>query len=100
VDEGLVLEAGREQRGEPAGKGAKIDGQARPGMLARRAEPVIERDVGRPAVGLGNGAGFERTIADGSSAPAEKMPRGRWYLKLRATIRTPLASSAEAKVSP
>ena len=28
------------------------------------------------------------------------MPRGRWYLKLRATSRTPLASSAEASVSP
>src|SRR6267154_642700 len=28
------------------------------------------------------------------------MPRGRWYLKLRATRRTPFASNAEASVSP
>src|SRR4051794_15313491 len=28
------------------------------------------------------------------------MPRGRWYLKLRATILTPFARSAEASVSP
>src|SRR6266542_2615096 len=40
------------------------------------------------------------TSAEGSSGPAVKMPRGRWYLKLRATRRTPLASSAEARLSP
>ena len=28
------------------------------------------------------------------------MPRGRWYLKLRPTRRTPFASSAEARLSP
>src|SRR3954452_13980900 len=38
--------------------------------------------------------------AFGSSAPAERMPRGRWYLKERPTRRTPLARSAEASVSP
>ena len=32
--------------------------------------------------------------------PAAKIPRGRWNLKLRATRCTPLASSAEASVSP
>ena len=32
--------------------------------------------------------------------PAAKMPRGRWYLKLRATTLISFASSAEAKVSP
>ena len=40
------------------------------------------------------------TSAFGSSGPALEMPRGRWYLKLRPTSRTPLASSAEASVSP
>ena len=32
--------------------------------------------------------------------PAVKIPRGRWYLKLRATVLTPFASSADASVSP
>ena len=40
------------------------------------------------------------TMAFGSSDPALMMPRGRWYLKLRPTSLTPLASSAEASVSP
>ena len=38
--------------------------------------------------------------AFGSSAPWPMMPRGRPYLKLRPIMRTPLASSADAKVSP
>ena len=38
--------------------------------------------------------------AQGSSSPAVKIPRGRWYLKLRPTTRTPFASRAEARVSP
>ena len=40
------------------------------------------------------------TSAFGSSGPAERMPRGRWYLKERPTSLTPLATSAEASVSP
>ena len=40
------------------------------------------------------------TSAFGSSEPAERMPRGRWYLNERPTRWTPLASSAEARVSP
>ena len=40
------------------------------------------------------------TRALGSSAPAVTMPRGRWYLKLRPTRWTPLASSAAARLSP
>ena len=40
------------------------------------------------------------TSALGSSAPAPKTPRGRWYLKLRPTKWTPFASKAEASVSP
>ncbi|OMP12868.1 hypothetical protein COLO4_02660 [Corchorus olitorius] len=39
-------------------------------------------------------------MALGSSAPAATMPRGREYLKLRPITSTPLASSAEARVSP
>ena len=34
------------------------------------------------------------------AAPDDTTPRGRWYLKLRPTSRTPLASKAEATVSP
>jgi hypothetical protein len=40
------------------------------------------------------------TSAFGSSDPAVRMPRGRWYLNDRATRRTSLARSAEASVSP
>jgi hypothetical protein len=40
------------------------------------------------------------TIAFGSSVHAPQIPRGRWYLKLRPTILTPLAMSAEAMLSP
>jgi hypothetical protein len=40
------------------------------------------------------------TSAFGSSDPAVRIPRGRWYLKLRPTSLTPLANSAEASVSP
>ena len=36
----------------------------------------------------------------GSSEPAETTPRGRWYLNERPIRWTPLASSAEARVSP
>ena len=35
-----------------------------------------------------------------SSAPQELTPRGRWYLKLLPTTSIPLASNAEATVSP
>ena len=38
--------------------------------------------------------------AFGSSEPAETTPRGRWYLNERPIRWTPLASSAEARVSP
>ena len=40
------------------------------------------------------------TRAFGSSLPALKMPRGRWYLKLRPTTFSPFAIRAEARVSP
>ena len=40
------------------------------------------------------------TSAFGSSTPALRMPRGRWYFQLRATSLTPLASRADASVSP
>ena len=35
-----------------------------------------------------------------SSTPADMMPRRRWYLKLRLTVLMPLASNADAMVSP
>ena len=40
------------------------------------------------------------TSAFVSSAPELNIPLGRWYLKLLPTKWTPLARSAEAKVSP
>lgn len=40
------------------------------------------------------------TTAFGSATSAVTIPRGRWYLKLRATKCTPFASSADASVSP
>ena len=40
------------------------------------------------------------TSAFGSSDPAVRTPRGRWYLKDRPTSLTPAPSSAEANVSP
>ena len=39
-------------------------------------------------------------MALGSSAPAAKIPLGREYLKLLPTTSTPLASKADAIVSP
>ena len=38
--------------------------------------------------------------AFGSSTPAETIPRGRWYLKLRPMRRILFAINAEASVSP
>ena len=38
--------------------------------------------------------------AFGSSEPAETTSQGRWYLKERLIRWTPLASSADARVSP
>jgi len=58
--------------------------RAWPGMLARRtARPIVEaRCRFGAAIGLGIAGRLPvATSAEGSSAPAEKMPRGRWYLK-------------------
>ena len=74
VDEGLVVEAGRDERAEPAGKRAEIEGKARPGMLARRAEPVIELDLGGAAVGFAGGAGFELDERRGFLRPGRENP--------------------------
>ena len=43
---------------------------------------------------------YNWTWALGSSTPAPVNPLGLWYLKLRPTKWIPLASSADAKVSP
>ena len=48
----------------------------------------------------GSGEAPSWTMALGSSAPAVTTPRGRAYLKLRLSTSMPLASSAEARVSP
>src|SRR5207244_10956058 len=44
-DKGFVVEAGRKQRCDTADQRADIMAETRPGMLARRLQPVIQRDV-------------------------------------------------------
>ena len=63
------------------------------------AKPSYSSIVVAASIGSGNGASI-CTTAQGSSAPAATTPRGRPRPTLLATRRTPLASSAEARVSP
>jgi hypothetical protein len=58
-DKGLVIETGWKQRCDTADQRADITVETRPGMLARRLQPVIQRDVGGAAVGFGEVAGLE-----------------------------------------
>ena len=50
--EGLVVEAGDEDRGGERVDGADVEVQRGPAVLALRGEPVIELDHGGPRVGL------------------------------------------------
>ena len=52
-EEGLVVEAGGEERRELPGPGGEIAVGARPGVDAGGGEPVVELDLGRAQVGLG-----------------------------------------------
>ena len=61
--------------------------------------PSYSSTVVAVSIGSGNGASIW-TSALGSSGPAAMMPRGRPSRMLVATWCTPLASSAEASVSP
>ena len=51
-EEGLVVEAGGEERREPPGPGGEVAAGTRPGIDAGGSEPVVELDLGRPQVGL------------------------------------------------
>ena len=68
--EGLVVEPGRQQRREPVGQRRDIEAEARPGMLACGAQPVIEENVGRAA-------GSARRRRRFRAAPAPTAPRSR-----------------------
>ena len=57
--EGLVVETGRDQAGDPAGPGAEVEADAGPAVLRGRAQAVVEFDLGGAGVGLGIGAGLE-----------------------------------------
>ena len=99
--EGLVVEAGRKQPRGDVAQPPHVELERGPAVLAAGREPVVELDLRRLEVRLGSGS-----LADANERiglfppPAAKMPRGRWYLKLRPASRTPFASSAEARVSP
>ena len=54
--EGLVVEARHEDRGQQAIHGAEIQAQARPPIDAARDQIVVELDLGRAQIGLGVGA--------------------------------------------
>ena len=51
--EGLVVEAGREDRAEQAVQRHQVEGERGPAVLAPGDQPVLELGHGRPAVGLG-----------------------------------------------
>src|SRR3974390_3454087 len=57
--EGLVVEAGRDERREQRIDRAEIAGERGPAVLARRREAIIELDGGRLAVRLAPRAGAE-----------------------------------------
>ena len=65
-----------------------------------RIEPNARATCVALRLGVSSAPSPTSQSAFGSSAPAARMPRGRWYLKERPTRWTPLASSAEATVSP
>ena len=98
--ERLVVEPRGKQRREPVGDRAQVEADARPAVDAARAQALGELEGRRPRVGLVRVAVELNDGVPGSSAPAATIPRGRWYLKLRPTRRTPLAIRAEARVSP
>ena len=99
--EGLVVEAGRQKLAAELVDGMEIPGQRREAVLADDHQPVINLDHGRRDIRLAAPRRFSTvTSALGSSTPAVSRPRGRWYLNERPNSVTPLASSAEASVSP
>jgi hypothetical protein len=100
--EGLVVEAGGKNGAARSLTAPKVEGERRPAVLDCRREAVVEFLI-TVARTLGVRRAPSRwmpTSAFGSSAPAERKPRGRWYLNERPTRCTPLAISAEASVSP
>ena len=69
-------------------------------LTLRARSPATSGSCVTRTLGVRRGPSPTSTSALGSSAPQDQMPRGRCSLKLRPTRRTPLASSAEASVSP
>jgi len=69
-------------------------------QAANTVNPAVSGTSVARAHGMECAPVFSWTSALGSSYPAQKMPRGRWNLKLRETTRMPFANSAEATVSP
>ena len=100
--EGLVVEAGRQQRRQRVVDDAHIEARATAsGSGSRRCRPSYSSTcVARRFGAVRALSRATVTSAFGSSEPADRMPRGRWYLNERPTRCTPLASSAEASVSP
>jgi hypothetical protein len=60
-------------------------------VIPERTGSVQARTFGTPSTS---------TRQFGHRPAQQRSPRGRWYLKLRLTIRTPAAWSAEPTVSP
>ena len=99
--ERLVVEAGRQERRRSPGQCAEVEADARPAVDALRDQALRDAaGASRARWACAGRRGPRPRCALGSSRPHDQTPRGRWSLKLRPTSRTPLASSAEASVSP
>src|SRR5947207_14413369 len=73
-DKRLVVKAGGKQWGDAPDQRAEIILETRPGMLARRPQPIIEGDVGGAAIGFGKAARFELNQRGGFLRPRRKYP--------------------------
>ena len=96
----LVIEAGAEEGGEEPADRAEIEGHGGIGILAEGLESILDLTMVAGVFGWAVAPRPTCTSALPSSTPNPMIPLGRWYLRLRATTRTPFASSAEARVSP
>ena len=73
-DKRLVVKAGGKQWGDAPDQRAEIILETRPGMLARRPQPIIKGDVGGAAIGFGKAARFELNQRGGFLRPRRKYP--------------------------
>src|SRR5258705_8032897 len=72
LHKGLVVEASRKQPPKGTDQRAEIGFEPWPGMLARRAQPVVKSDVGGAAIGFGIGTTFELNQRRGFLRPGRK----------------------------